>query len=286
MKKMNLFLGLGALALILLSSCDGLTGGSPTITINNSDPIELAVGVESVNITGSVTAENGLKEVKIYKTVDLSESLLNTYDNIANSPFTSSDSINYTFDFTLSGITQDMTLTIEVIDNEDKTSSASVDIEVAEIAGYDIVLMGAQNNADYGSTASLVTGQVYKISGDEAKNNSANIDVVYYFGAKNAALYSPSQEDIQATSFNITSWSVINSTLFTASTMSTSTFDAVTTVAEIESAGTPSLDVIPELAVGDVVAFVTDDGKKGILKVSALEATASGTITLSVKVER
>ncbi|MBN1952251.1 MAG: hypothetical protein JW801_13710 [Bacteroidales bacterium] len=290
MKKLNLFLGLGAIVISLLfSACEGLTSSdAPTITLDNTDPIVLAVGVETTDIEGTIVAEAGLAEVKIYQTIDLSEQLIATINDFSTGVVTTTDSINYTLAFTLTDVTEDVTITIEAVDNEAQTATETIDVQASELDEFSLVLMGAQSNADYGSTASLTTGNVYKITGQVAANNSDDVDIVYYYGSKEAALYSPTQADIQdVTDFDIVSWTTINETMLGISTtIASGEFEGVATVAEIEAAGTPDLDVVPTLTIGDVIVFETAGGKKGIFKVSALETGASGTITISVRVQR
>ena len=112
------------------------------------------------------------------------------------------------------------------------------------------------------------------------------VDIVYYFGSRLAALYSPSQSDIQAVSaYNITSWSTINDTKLGVSSLSASEFDDVTYDTDLEDAGTPTLDVVPELSENDVIVFETDSGKKGVFKVTDLSTGSTGYIKISVKVE-
>lgn len=288
MKKTNILIGLGVITIVILVlSCDGLTTNlGPDFSMNNTS-IQLEPGETTASITGTIESDAGLAKVVVTKVVGVSEQEIGNYTSFDADPITTDDDKSYIVNLTVTDIDEDMTIKLEATDNEDNVESVSIDVQVADIALYTVVLMGAQSNADYGSTASLTTGEVFKITGGEAANNSDMIDIVYYYGSRLAALYSPSQTDIQAVSaFNISSWNTINTTLLGESTLSATGFDDLTTAAEIAGAGTPDLDVIPDLAVDDVIVFETDGGKKGVFKVSELNTGASGDITISVKIER
>ena len=288
MKKTNILSGLGVISIaILVTACDGIsTNPGPDFTMNNTS-IVLEPGETTASITGSINADAGLASVVVTKVVGASEQEIGNYNSFDSAPITTDDDISYVVNLTVTDIEENCTVTLEATDNEDNVSSVSVDIEVADIALFEVVLMGAQSNADYGSTASLTTGEVFKITGGEAANNSDLVDIVYYYGSRLAALYSPSQEDIQAVgAFNITSWNNVNTTLLGESTLSATGFDDLATAAEIAGAGTPDLDVVPDLALDDVIVFETESGKKGVFKVSELNTGASGDITISVKIER
>ncbi len=290
MKKLNLFLGLAAISIALMfNSCTEETHPVPTVAFDQASPVVLGVGVTSATLTGTIVAEAGLKTVEIRKMTGLSESLLQTVTSFSSGTVTSTDDVNYTFNYVLENITENTTLTVKAIDKDDQDASQSIEIEVTvgvELNTFTAVLMGAQSNADYGSTASLTTGEVYKITGSEAANHSEMVDIIYYYGSRLAALYSPSQSDIQNVSlYNIPSWTTINETMLGVSSLSSSEFDDVTYDTDLESAGTPTLDVVPELSENDVIVFETDSGKKGVFKVTDLSTGNDGYIEISVKVE-
>lgn len=293
MKKLNFFLGIGVAALALFfNSCSDTTHPAPTITFDN-DSIVLAAGDSSATLTGTINAEAGLDQVTVYKVTSSSETQVgSTYSSFKSGDITTTDDINYNFRITVSDITENMSIKISTIDKDKQTASKSIKVYVTPASGNQIneftaVMMGAQSNTSAGSTASLTTGKVYTISGGNAKSNSASVDIVYYYGSKNAALYSPSQSDIQnVTAYGITSWSTINNTKLSMSSISSSTFDAITDDSGISSAGTPSSDVVPDLAVNDVVVFQTASGKMGVFKVTNVQTGSTGSITIDVKVQK
>jgi hypothetical protein len=291
MKKLHLILGLGAISMAMLfTACsEDETHLAPSFTIDQTSPIVLDVGVTQTTITGSISAEAGLEQVTVFKITELSETQIATITDFETGQITTADDLNYTINMTVTDLTENATIKFTALDKDDQESSQSIEIEVTEgvsLNEFTTVLMGAQSNADHGSTASLTTGTVYSISGGEASDNSASVDIVYYYGSRLAALYSPSQSDIQGvTLYNITSWGTINETSLGMSDLSASEFDEVTYVSDLDNAGTPSLDVIPELAIDNVVVFETASGKKGVFKVTDLNAGNDGTIEIQVKVE-
>jgi len=291
MKKLNLFLGLGLISMALMfNSCsEDVVHPAPTVSFDQASPVVLGIGVTSATLTGTIVAEAKLENVQISKTVGTTETSLVTITDFASGNVTTTDDINYTFRYVLDNITANTTLKVTANDKDAQFTSESIDIEVTEgveLATFTAVLMGAQSNADYGSTASLTTGDVYEITGGEAATNSAMVDIVYYYGSRLAALYSPSQSDIQQVSlYNIPNWSTINDTKLALSALSSGEFDDVTYESDLESAGTPTLDVIPELAVDDVIVFETDSGKKGVFKVTDLDTGNDGTIEILIKVQ-
>ncbi|UII25244.1 hypothetical protein LVD15_18290 [Fulvivirga maritima] len=64
-------------------------------------------------------------------------------------------------------------------------------------------------------------------------------------------------------------------------------FDAPSVSSDLDdlSVSTSSAQRINELSTNDVIAFVDDYGKKGLIKVTSIEGTYSGSITIEVKVQ-
>ena len=181
------------------------------------------------------------------------------------------------------------TYSFVVTDKDGLADTTSVDVNVVktavDLANFDVVLLGAQSSSEP-SCASLETGVRYAISGDEAKTNSASVDIVHYNGSKDVAIYAPSQTDIQAVSaYGISTWATKNATKFSLSTMSADDFDAISTDADLEDLGTPDKDFIGFLALDDVVIFETAGGKMGVFRVDAIVDDPAGSVTLNVKVE-
>ncbi|MBN1413639.1 MAG: hypothetical protein JW973_00955 [Bacteroidales bacterium] len=289
MKKRKLLYGLGILSLTaLLNSCgDETTGLAPEITFDDSE-ITLAEGVTTAVLTGKIVAEEKLDQVNVFKVAGMAENQIKTYTSFNSGDVTTTDDLNYTFRIEVSGVTEDISVKIEAIDKESQSSTKSIAVKVtaspALKAEFTAILMGAQSST-YGSCLDANTGTVYKISGDQAKNNATLIDILYYYGSTNqATLAAPNDPTVNGVSqdFDWTStWSVQNATKFGTSSLDYSTV----TPTQVNAISGLSATKLTSLSVGSVVEFQTADNKKGILKVTALETGASGTITLSVKVQ-
>jgi hypothetical protein len=284
MKRLNLFLvGLAALTMTMVfTSCEEESTSAPSVNFTNGVN-EATTDKSPYTITGTITSEVGLKTVRLLKVTTDGEDQIELIEK-----FDDKNSYAFQFDVTVS---EDMTVKVEATDKDNQVTSRNFVITytggAAGISEFSAVLMGAQNNTTNGSTASLETGTVYKISGDEAKTNSDKVDIVYYYGTKEAALYAPSQTDIQAVSaFQISTWATKNATKLGISTLTSAEFDAISSVSGITSAGSSTLDVVPNLKANDVISFETASGKKGVFKVSSIVTGDKGSISISVKVEK
>ena len=295
MKRLNLFLlGLTVVGVIFFTSCgEETTSNPPVITIDQPDPLTAIAG--SVILTGEIVAEAKLDQVKLFIVTDNAETQYGSaYTSFSSGDITTSDNLNYIFRFDVDGLTESCAVKIEATDKENQTSSKSVDVTIAgaEINTFTAVLMGAQNNANIGSALDADAGTVYKISGDEAKAAATLVDMLYYYGTVNLATFAaPNDETVNgnagASGFSWTStWSVQNATKLGISTMTVGQFDAIDDDMELTAISGLTASKVTDLGVDDVVEFITAGGKKGALKVTALTATSSGTITINVKIQK
>ena len=180
-----------------------------------------------------------------------------------------------------------------VTDKDDMSASQSVVITVdASMAGgpidtYTAILMGAQSNVDIGSFLDAETGEVYLIG--PATNNQSIIDVVYYYGSQNlATLTAPDDATVGGGAGNLSlceSWTTKNGTRFGTASLTATEFDDVSNDILILAETGISNSKMTQLAVGNVLSFVTVNGKKGLIKVSAITTGTAGSITLDVKVQ-
>lgn len=291
MKKLTYLLGLGAIAsLFLFNSCSEETLPAPSITFDAGTEIVLAVGETDALLTGTIVAEAKLDKVVIYEVTDLSETQLVTITDFNSGAITTTDDMNYSFRFTVTALTQDVQIKIEATDKDDQFASKSINIVVSAgnpIDEFTAVLMGAQGNLDIGSYLDAVTGTVYKQAA--AESNSADIDIVYYFGSTNeATLTAPDDATVNGGAGNLSlcvNFTQKNPTRFASTTLSSAEFDAIENDASIVGIST-SASKMTKLGVNDVIAFETFDGKKGLIKVAALNATNEGTITIDVKIQQ
>lgn len=289
MKKLNLFLGLGAIALSLFfTSCEEEVNPAPVISYDQASPVALAAGETSAVLTGTIVAEANLSEVKLFQVTDLSEQQLATITSFTSGEITTTDDVNYNFRFEITGITEDVTIKITATDKDDQVSSKSIEITSsgAALSSFTAVLMGAQSNLTTGSYLDAETGEVYLQSG--AESNSGLIDMVYYFGSTNeATLTAPDDVTVNGGAGNLSlcaGFSTKNATRFGASSLSSTEFDAATSadVADISVSNSKMI----QLAQGDVIEFETDGGKKGLIKVASISTGTSGSITIDVKIEQ
>ena len=94
----------------------------PVITLNQGPEVVLAEGVEVFSLTGTVESDAGLSEVNLLEVTDDGNFILESVTTFA-------DPNTYSFDFMISGITEQMTVAVEAVDTElQATNSMSVTI--------------------------------------------------------------------------------------------------------------------------------------------------------------
>ena len=190
----------------------------------------------------------------------------------------------------------ELTFTIIAKDNKGAENFEQVKITIkkqpAAIESFTAVLMGSHDDAKFGSFFSTVTGIVYKIT--PAGENSELIDFAYFYGSTNEATISaPDNDDVFGTGDKVfgpvTSWTPRLKTRFTkisAQNLTVAEFDAAEDDEIITENEAEELSkMVNKLQDGDLVFFVTADGKKGIFKVADLDTKAK-TITIDVKVQK
>jgi hypothetical protein len=182
-----------------------------------------------------------------------------------------------------------------ITDKDNQAKEINLTITTESTAGpintFSMKILGSYASAT-GSSFASIDGTVYTLA--NAKANAAKIDWLYYFGASaaNHATIASPNDSTAATVFNeapnnLASWSVRNNTLFKKVTESidwNSITDDQIIVAQTASGVTNTY--INQLAVNDMLAFITASGKKGMIKVESISGTTAGTITISVKVQQ
>lgn len=169
------------------------------------------------------------------------------------------------------------------------------DVEINE---YEATLLAAPLADGTSETfISLVDGDVYAI--EDGEEFAAYWDFGYYYGAAGetkgheASLASTStyEETFQVEAgtpvvdvSGIAGTSELNDCFFASSSLD---FDAVSTSSDLDDISTPSSQSINGLSVGDVVEFVDNYGKKGLIKVKDIEGTynSGDYIELDIKVQ-
>lgn len=274
---------------------------APVITFTNGvNSVDLEAGDTDHTITGSIEAEAGLDEVKIFQVTDAGETQLGsaiTEFKAGSAVVEGADGITYNFSFDILGITDDIIVKVQATDKDNQTASRNFNITAAgasagAIETYTSKVLGSYQ-ATAGSSFASIDGTIYGIA--DAKANSNKIDFMYFYGASNeATIAAPSNSDAASVftgSNGLSSWSVRNATKFGTTSVTAGEFDAMTDDALIASqASGLSADKVNMLSVGDVVAFETastssNASKKGLIKVTAISTGADGTMTITVKVQ-
>ena len=119
---------------------------------------------------------------------------------------------------------------------------------------------------------------------------------MYFYGATNyATLAAPDDGDVSsvfASADGPANWTTRNSTRFATTSLSSSDFDSMLDdMLIVENATGAAETKVNNLAVGNVVAFVTDadksgGAKMGLIKIVSVDSGASGSVTISVKVQQ
>lgn len=300
MKKILLFSALSiALTSVIFVGCkkDEETKPAPTITFTNnvsSSEINFATQPDPYTVTFIVTvaAEGEISTFTAKKKVS------GTTTNITPAPADFSGKTSYTYNYSGSFTANDtypVELIFSVTDKADQTTEKTFTVTKKALVAYGAIstytakLMGAQGSAT-GSFFATTNGNVYIQT--DAKTNSGLIDFLYFYGAtKSAALAAPDDADA-GTIFNngttgLQTWATKNKTRFVTSTVTSSAFDTFSNDSAIVANVSAPVDTKEySLATGNVIGFKTQAGKKGLIRVDAINSGASGDITITVKVQQ
>ena len=281
---MALVVGMG------FTSCSDDEDAIVTIGVTSTTPEEVKVG-DLITIKYNVVSDKKLKSITI-KTSD------DTIDEISD--FTNSSSHNGTFKH--KAVKEgELRILIEAKDRDGNGDIKEVKINVESLVNiYSAVLLG-NDKSTTGSFYSTSTDEVFTVS--EAITNSELVDFVFFYGSKfSASIAAPS--DDAAAEFNVYKldavdengaplWTTKNATkLQQITSLTEETFDAISNTDEaLIDATENSEDWITRaggLTEGNIVAFVTAKGKKGLFKVTNVEGAygQESKITLEVKVQK
>jgi hypothetical protein len=303
MKKLLLF-GLGVIAsLSTLTSCkkDEVAIASPTVSFANNEISYVAKSESDTtrDLTVTVEAPGELTIIKIFEVKTSGKTTLKTISN-----FTDKTKHVFTYTIVSKPNSGDYKIEVEATDKKNNTSSSFFTVKtftpaVALLNTYTAKLLGAQY-ASAGSFFAATTGAVY--TANDAKTNYDLIDLVYYYGGStnNATIGSPKDTLIQ-TAHNKTvgfpTWTKYNETMFKATSLTSSEFDAITDDSKLTSLTNFSDSHQNNLAKDRVFAFKTEKGKFGFVKIIAINKNASaggtdqnqfqfGSIEIAVKVQK
>lgn len=298
MKKLLLF-GLGVIAsLITLTSCkkDEVVVAAPTITfLNGVNQYTASASDLNYTFVADVVADGEIASIKIFEVktdgTEIQDSLITKFDSDTK------HAVKYTVK--LADVVTSKKFKITVTDKKDVTYSATFVINAYQnpaglINTYTATLLGSQYAAT-GSFFSSTNGQVYTVNTSAA--NSSLIDLIYYYSGGNGATIGAADDNLISPVYSgIANWATKNKTRFTNTSITTSEFDAIVNDATIDAISSISDTKVIGLAVGNVFAFKTEAGKKGLVKITNITKGLNtqnqqqdfqfGTIEIVVKVQK
>ena len=294
MKKSKLFIGVLFVALLglVFTACEDEDKLGPSITFAGGNYVDEDVTVApGATIAFSWTAQKGDANMKTI-TIDRDGVALQGWDEL-DIPSSVNDTYIDEAEFTVPLNEGAYVYKITITDNNGESTSVSFTITVEGSASGDpideftAVLMGAQGSST-GSYLDASAGTV--MTQATASSSQASVDIVYYYGSANlATLTAPDDATVGGGAGNLTlceNWTTKNATRFGTSAVTASEFDDIENDAVISTITGLSASKMTDLAVDDVIAFETTDGKLGLIKVSAISTGSDGTITIDVKIQQ
>lgn len=280
-----------ALVAVAFTSCkkDETTLPAPVISFAN--------GVNSANvnaggnyeINGNIVSEEGLSEVKYFKVTNTGETQIGQ----AVTSFTNANA--YDFKVNIQDVTEETVIKVMATDKKNQSSALNFTIKLNgnTITSYNNIVLGAQTNATIGSSFASFDGTVFNLT--DAKNNSAKVDVIFFYGATNmATLSAPSNltdlNQVFTTASAPSTWATKNETKLLKD--NAVNFDAIAAGSAIPNVNATGSAKVSNIAVGDVICFRTAStsaypNKNGVAKIVAISGTTgTATITFNVKMEK
>lgn len=167
--------------------------------------------------------------------------------------------------------------------------------DAAEVKSYSAKILAAPLEDGSSETfISLLDGQVYKIN--QGQEYAAFWDFGYYYGA--AGVSAGHEASLASTSAYEASFGFVdvdaiagttelNNAYFALSTKTSADFDAVSVAGDLSSITKPTSQNITNLEVGDIIEFVDNYGKKGLIRVTEIKGTFNSTdyIEIDIKVQ-
>jgi len=309
MKKFKLLFGFVIITGIFLTSCskDEEEPTAPTInfktgaTYVSSDTILTKGSFFTVGITASSTTDKNLASVKLTRTYEIIGDVNEIYNFSLNST-------SFSFDTTLAAHPNEGIENFICTVTDDNGLSSSVNYTITTVAGDPGIYI--YNNINLGSFDSNTNSSFVSVTGQTFSQAEAladtliqqKIDWCYFDGdTYGHTLMSPANDEILNVYDNIASWNedYRNNTKFEKTTYAASTFDGIENSSQLtviiynanlsfsSNFFSEELSNPGGFAVGNVIAFQTFAGKRGLIKVTAVNpGTTNGesTITYDVKV--
>lgn len=295
MKKLSFLFAILLMATVpFLTSCGTDEEATPPTIMMNAGvgytTSDVSVPVNTVLKVG-VIAQSTSSKLTNFKITQTSNGSSTTMKDTTFS----SDLFNEDYLITAPAVVGNVTLTFKITaaDGESAETSFTITTTSTPIYTYTAVLMGGQENSTLGSFYSTLNDSVMKIA--NARQNSQQIDMVYYYGATfHSSIVAVSDAqllDVPAFA-ECDTWATKNATKFG----KTTGVDWATITDEsgiLANAVNLTTTHINDLIVGDIIAFEnastsSNAAKKGMYKVIKVEGltAASRSITIEVKIQK
>lgn len=178
----------------------------------------------------------------------------------------------------------------EIVEGDGDRVSETITVTVegnTPLESYTAVMVGAQNNTDFGSFYSVERDSVFFATGFNSSNGEL-IDFIYYYGSTNdASIASPTDNTVEElSSYSVTDFNQRNETVFLPIQDGPGNFNNASDLDQFRSGlNSSSQTLANQLSTSDNFAFQLENGKVGVFGVQNLNNMGSGTITINVKVE-
>jgi hypothetical protein len=318
MKTIKNILSLSIIALLVIGiwSCDGTdpdpnpVSKLPTLAINPPQALAFDVGKgEVVNFHIEANANANTNSDLTEVTLNVTYSAGGSWDTIWYVDATESKYKVIDYDFTVPVTANDedvITIEVAATDKNAYVGTKTFVLTVKDLSGlssHTAVLMGAHENADYGSFYATSTNTVFKVA-EAAASGQSTIDFVYFYGTINTAtIASPDNDDVFGNAagkigvLGVQNWTTRNATRFRKiASMTQADWDVLnaTRVSQLyQTASQPEEKLANYLFDGSGgtqsthVVFKTSKNKYGVFKVTEIDGfDKTGTITIDVKVEK
>jgi hypothetical protein len=263
------------------------TTPTPTLTLN-SDPGFTATsatvapgtpfkfGFVAVPVSGSK-----IVEYKVTYAYD-GGAAVNIVDS-ANQSFTSL-ARQYTRTTRTAAGTETYSVTVTDKNGQTATSSFTLTVQATPATASQSGTLGAVSNAA-GSFFDATNGVVYTETVAGGKSNL--VDFAYFSSSSTSTGIGAISDAAVASAYShTTTWTTKNATKITKSANYTASNFAAVTDAQIAALATPTTTVVNSIAAGDVLEFQTVNNKKGLIKIGSITPGASGSVMISVKVQK
>jgi len=260
--------------------------GDTTLAIGQ----QFCIGINAISQTDTT-----LRRVFVQRIYE-NTSILVMQDTVINSTTYTNDIITFTYPVPGTEVIE-----CTVWDSYDLSTTISLTITTIppdpNMLTFTNIVLGSYDPLSPPASFSATTGEIYSLG--DAAENSEMIDWIYFDGSTYGhTIMAPDDDIILQVYTTVENWPVRNSTRFTRTSISGSTFNAITNkstlIAAISQQGTIDQSYISEFmpsgegfAAGDVYAFQTDpDELWGLIKITEVnEGSSNGLSTIKFDVK-